>query len=187
MGFGQPGKRRPSRIKHFFGFSVRKIGQSLTRFGIKTWAIRTADRLERQCKHYRVPDQRFKIDMLVDDRVVKSFVLRVREKLLNFDLDRQDDIVEAPHTLADSLSLDVSRDQNAVVERFEPDIHVHCGAVFHTDDSIAEAFGDDGVNLVFTHLAGAVHEVEHRNGERGGSEIRHEQRFYALVVLLRCL
>ena len=121
--------------------------------------------------------------MLVGDRVVKSFVLRVREKLLDFDFDREFDGVEAAHALPEGDGVDVGRDEDAIVQGLETDIQVDDRAVLHADDSIAEALAENSVKLAFAHLTGTVHEVEHRDGERGGSEIRHEGRFYALSVL----
>ena len=116
--------------------------------------------------------------MILDNRVVKSFVNRVREKFLNLDFDGQFDLVEASTALAGGDRSDVCRDQDAVVERFEAHVEVHFRVLGDADQGIAEGFGYDDIQLVLAHLAGAVHEVVHRDGERGGGEVRHNRQFY---------
>jgi len=124
--------------------------------------------------------------MIADNRVVKSFVHRIREKLLDFDFDRQRDVIKASNTLAEGDRVDVCRHQNAVVERFESHVQVHLRARAHTDYGVAVALIDGDVEGTLAHLAGAVHEVEHRNGVRGRSEMGHKGRFYALAAVPRC-
>lgn len=109
--------------------------------------------------------------MLVDNRIVKSFVNRVREKLLDFDLDREADVVEAPDALALGLHRGGSGDEDAVVKRLEAHVELHVRALPDPDDEIAERFVDGRVDLELAHLSGAMQEVEHRNGERGSGEV----------------
>ena len=120
--------------------------------------------------------------MILDNRVVKSFVNRVREKFLNLDFDRQFDFIEASTALASGDRGDVGGDQNAVVQRFEPHVEMHFRVLGDADHGIAERFGYGDIEAVLTHLAGAVHEVVHRNGERGGGEVRHNRQFYVTVA-----
>ena len=116
--------------------------------------------------------------MILDNRVVKSFVNRVREKFLNLDFDRQFDRIEASSALAGGDRGDVCGDENAVVQGFETHVEVHLGVFGDADQGIAEGFGYDDIEFVLAHLAGAVHKVVHRNGERGGGEVRHNRQFY---------
>lgn len=60
--------------------------------------------------------------MFIDDRVVKSFVKRIRENLLDFDLDRKLHHIEATNALASGHNIHVSGHQNAIVKRFQPHI-----------------------------------------------------------------
>jgi len=116
--------------------------------------------------------------MILDNRVVKSFVNRVREKFLNLDFDRQFDRIEASTALAGGDRGDVRGDENAVVQGFEAHVEVHLRVLGDADQGIAERFGYGNIELMLSHLAGAVHEVVHRNGERGGGEVRHNRQFY---------
>ena len=166
-------ERRPPWVKHFFGFSVWKIGQSLAGFGVESWAIRTTYRLERKCKHNRIPDQRFKIDVIVDNRVVKSLVDRIREKLLDIDLNRQFDPVEASSALSDGHRIDVCVHQDTVVKRLHPKIEVHCRTLFDTDERVSEALCDNYVDFSFASLARSMHEIEDLDVEGVINGVRH--------------
>ncbi len=53
--------------------------------------------------------------MFIDDRVVKSFVKRIRENLLNLDLDRKFNRIEAAHTLPEGDHINVGGDEDSVV------------------------------------------------------------------------
>jgi len=117
--------------------------------------------------------------MILDNRVVKSFVNRVREKLLDFDFDRQFDRIEASTALAGGDCGDVRGHENAVVQAFQAHVEVHFRALGNADHGIAEGFWHGDIEVALAHLAGAVHEVVHLNGERGGGEVRHNRRSYA--------
>jgi hypothetical protein len=113
--------------------------------------------------------------MFIDDRVVKSFVKRIRENLLDFDLDRQLHHIKAPNALPGGNSIHVGGHQNAVVKRFQPNIKVNYVAGTNADYRVAKALHHGRVDLVFAHFARAMHEVEHRNGERGNDEVGHNR------------
>jgi len=76
--------------------------------------------------------------MILDNRVVKSFVNRVREKFLNLDFDGQFDRIEASAALAGGDRGDVCGDQNAVVQGFEAHVEVHLRVLGDADQGIAE-------------------------------------------------
>jgi len=166
-------ERRPPWVKHFFGFSVWKIGQSLAGFGVESWAIRTTYRLERKCKHNRIPDQRFEIDVILDDRVVKSLVVRIREKLLNIDSDGLFDAVQASSALSDGHRLDIRVDENAVVKRLHAQIEMYGGSRFDADQGIPESLGYHYIDFAFASLARSMHEIEDLDVERIINGVRH--------------
>ena len=84
--------------------------------------------------------------MFVGNGVVKSFVNRIREKLLNFDFDGLFDTVEASHALTRCHSVDIGRHQNAVVQRLEAHLEMHCGAFRDANYGNAEGLLDASVD-----------------------------------------
>ncbi|MCU1407417.1 MAG: hypothetical protein JWQ43_3720 [Glaciihabitans sp.] len=113
--------------------------------------------------------------MIVGNRVIKSFVKRVREKLSKIDFDRQVDVNQAANALSFSDRVNVSGDKDAVVKGLEAHVKVHFCTVTHTDDGIAEPFGYNDVERALAHLARAMYEVIHRKGEGGKGEVRHNR------------
>ena len=63
------------------------IGQSEPGHRVETRAVRPAHRLERQCQHHRISDERFKIHVVVLNLILESFPRMIREKLLELDFD----------------------------------------------------------------------------------------------------
>lgn len=118
--------------------------------------------------------------MFIDDRVVKSFVKRIRENLLDFDLDRKLHHIEATNALASGHNIHVGGHQNAIVKRFQPHIQVHPVIGTNANYGVAKALNHGRINLMLAHFARTVHEVEHRNSERGNDEVGHNRQFYAL-------
>ena len=108
-------------------------------------ALFSTDRLKRECQHYRVSDYGFEIDSVVLHFVVESFVLRVREKLLQVDFELLFDLDEAANTLTDRRHIDVCTDQNPVVERLESHIDMHQRTQRNADHGIAERLRNDDV------------------------------------------
>src|SRR5690606_29492438 len=90
----KPFARSPPRINDCFGLRGGHISEALTRDRVEAWAIRPADRLERQRQHHRISDYGFKIHVVVVNLVVEGFIGTIREKLLEFDLDRLLDVDE---------------------------------------------------------------------------------------------
>ena len=88
-------------------------------------AFFATNRLKRECQHYRVSDYGFEIDRIVFYLVVKSFLLRVREKLLQVDFELLLDLDKAANTLTDRRHIDVCTDQNPVVKGLESHIDMH--------------------------------------------------------------
>jgi len=113
--------------------------------------------------------------MFIDNRVVKSFVKRIRENLLDFDLDRKLHHIEAANAFSGGHNVHIRGHQNAIVERLQAHIQVHHIASTNADYSVAKALNYGRINLMLAHFARAVHEVEHRNGERGNDEVGHNR------------
>ena len=109
--------------------------------------------------------------MIVGNRVIKSFVDRIREKLGEIDFDRNLYLDEAANALTLGHHIDIAGDQNAVVEGFETHIHVKIRAGLNTDYGVAKRFGYNNVERELAHLARPMHQVVHRNGEWGGGEV----------------
>jgi hypothetical protein len=109
--------------------------------------------------------------MFAGNRVIKSFVLRIREKLCKIDLEGNLDVDQAAHALAGGDHVDVSRDQNAVMQRFESEVYVNLRAGLHSDYGVAEPFGYNNVERALAHLARPMEKIEHRDGEGGGGEV----------------
>ena len=139
-------------------------------------AIFLTNRLERQCQHHRIPDDGFKIDVVVLNLVFESLIPRIREKLLNFDLHRLLHRVQAPTALADRDRVHVCADQDAVVQRLHPRLDVQLRTPLHADHDVAESLGNRHVEHPLAHLARAVHEVVHLDRVRGLDDVGHDKR-----------
>ena len=86
--------------------------------------------------------------------------MRIRENLLDFDLEGQFDINETPHTLPAGDRSDVCRHQNAVVKRLQTHIHMHGFAFACSNNGVAPTFGRCHIDDTFAHLAWATDEVD---------------------------
>src|SRR6478752_6887007 len=84
-------------------------GAPLARDRVKARAIRFAHRLKRKRQDGRIPDQSFKIHVVVLNLEVSCFLPRIREKLLKLDLDTLGDVVEAAAADAGVPGVDRSR------------------------------------------------------------------------------
>jgi heme-degrading monooxygenase HmoA len=116
--------------------------------------------------------------VIVLNCVVKCFVERIREKLGKLDFNRNADIDEAPYALAVGGAIHVSGHQNAVVEGLETHVDVELRTLTHTDYGVAHLVVDGHVDRLLAHLAGAVHDIDHRDGVRGFTEVWHEGKLY---------
>src|SRR5690606_30543788 len=81
-------ERTPSRIDGSYALCTGALGQLLARFRVETRAIRLTHRLKWKRQYGRVPDQSFKIHVVVLNLEVSFFLSRIREKLLELDFDR---------------------------------------------------------------------------------------------------
>lgn len=135
--------------------------------------------MKRKCKHNRIPDHRFKIHVIIVNRVVKSFVKRIREKLLKLDSNGNLDVDEAPDALPRRDRVDPTTHEDAVVQRLEAGIQLKNAASSHADDGSRELIVDDDVLTALAHLARAVHEVEDGNVIGVAALVRHGRSFYA--------
>jgi len=113
--------------------------------------------------------------MIVGNRVIKSFVKRVREKLSKIDFDRQVDLNQAANAFSFGVDIDLAGDEDAVVEGLQTNIKVHFCTGTYTDYGVAEPFGYNDVERALAHLARTMHKVIHRKGEGGGGEVRHNR------------
>lgn len=161
--------------------SFRTFGQPLTGLGVESGAIRLAHRLKRQCENYRISDQRFKIHVVVVNLEVRRFRIRIREKFLNLDFDRQFDVAEAASALAGGLHIDVDGHEDTLVHGLETDPFGERRTRLDRHQTLAPAFAEHHLEVVLTHLARTAHQVAHVDAERGvvGSLPSHDRRFYA--------
>jgi len=109
--------------------------------------------------------------MIVGNRVIKSFVDRIREKLGEIDLERNLHVDEAADALTLGHHINIAGDEDAVVKRFESHICMQVCAGFNTDNGVAKRFGYNNVERELAHLARPMNQVVHRNGEWGGGEV----------------
>lgn len=154
------------------------FGQTQTGLGIETGAIGPAHRLEGQCQHYRISDERFKIHVVVLNLILESFPRMIREKLLELDLDGHGDVDEASAALALGHGIELDAGQNTLVDGLEPGVDLDDRSLANGDHPLAELLVCGDVELMLAHLARAVHEVAHVDAE-GGVVMGHEGRFYA--------
>jgi hypothetical protein len=153
-------------------------GQPLTRGRIKAGAIRLTHRLKRKRQYGRVPDQSFKIHVVVLNLEVSCFPSRVREKLLKLDFDGLGDVDETAPADADVLRLDATGDEDSLVDRLEPRLDEHRIALGDADEALAPLLGSGDVEREFTHLARVVDDVAHGKGERAGAVLSHGRQCY---------
>ena len=119
--------------------------------------------------------------MIVVNRVIKSFVDRIRENLLEFDFDPLGHVDEAPDALALGRRVGLATHQNAIVERLETHVNGEARPRSHADYGVTETVWNDNIQLLLAHLARAVHEIEHRHGVRSLGDVGHEEQFYSTV------
>lgn len=100
------------------------IGQSEPGLWVETWAIRSAHRLERQCQHYRISDEWFKIHVVVLNLILDGFPRMIPEEFLELDFDGQRDVDEAATALPLGDGVDLGRDENALVHRLESNVEI---------------------------------------------------------------
>src|SRR5690606_32845250 len=118
----------------------------------------------------------FEIQLVVSNHEVESFPRRIREKLLEFDLDVDLDGVEAAHALGNGDGVDVAGGEHALVEALEAQVDVQLLAGRNRRGALAQLLGQDDVELALPHLTGTVDEVANVHDEGRG---RHDRRFYA--------
>jgi hypothetical protein len=149
-------KRGPTRIsprQWRFRFPSRA---QLTRFGIKTRTIRAANGLERQCKHYRVSERRFKIHVIAVNLILIGLRSSVREKLNKFDLKPRTHFSEATNALGMDLRADIDGGQNTLVYRLQSNLKLHLLARGNNRDGLPQPRGDSELVFAFAHLTSAT-------------------------------
>ena len=104
--------------------------------------------------------------MVVVNLIIKSFVRRIREKLLEIDLDRDLDVSQTAASLADGRRSDFSRDENSLVNRLQTQSSVQSRTLGDTDQTLAQPLLDRESKSLLAHLAGPVHHVAHADSER---------------------
>ena len=119
--------------------------------------------------------------MVVVNLKIKSFVRRIRENFLEIDLDRHLDVGEASAAHPDGRRGELCADQDSLVDRLESEVRVDRRTLGNADQPLPHFRADREADLLLAHLTWAVHEVIHMNGVRSGSELGHDDRFYAFV------
>ena len=87
-------ERGPSAVDRRLLRIAGAFRQPLARVRVEPGAVRLTHRLERKRQDNRVPDQIFKIHVVVLNVEVTRFVPRIREKFLELDFDRLFDVDE---------------------------------------------------------------------------------------------
>ncbi len=108
------------------------IGEPRPAVGAQARAILPAQWLERQCKHYRIPQLRLEVEQVALQPagalrlVLVSRVVRVvvEVQLLERHLDLVVDLVQTPHALTDELGASRRGGQYPLDHRLEPDIEL---------------------------------------------------------------
>jgi hypothetical protein len=120
---------------------VREPGPAL---GAQPGTVVLAQRLERQCEHHRVPQQRLQVDQVVLQRADLELLLRidvlvvVDEQLLEPHLDLVGDRLQAPCALTLESGSRRTRDQDALHDRLQPQVELDRRAVGDTEDLDAQ-------------------------------------------------
>lgn len=102
-------------------------------FRAQARAIFATHRLKRQSQNDCIPDNLIKVDRVVLNKEVKSFVTRVREKFLKFDLNARFDAIEASATLPNNGGHSLTGGQNSLVNGLKEPRNSHWSALWHTD------------------------------------------------------
>jgi hypothetical protein len=106
LGLGQRTQGRPPRVDRLVVPVVRVVREPCTALGAQSGTVLGAQRLERQCKHHRVPQQRLQVDQVVLELADLDLLIRidvpvvVDEQLLEPHLELVGDRLQAPHALA---------------------------------------------------------------------------------------
>lgn len=142
------------------------FGQLCTGLGVQPGAIRPANRLERQCKHYRVSDDGFKIHVIILNFILTSFIEMIREKLLKLDLKLNRHVVEASSALSGGHHIHFTSGQNALVNRLQTQVEFDRCTLNNGDQRFAPLLGCGHVDNQFAHHAGLADEVANEDVER---------------------
>ena len=113
------------------------FGQSLTRVRVEPEAIRLTHRLKWKRQYGRIPDEDFKIHVVVLNFEVSFFLTRIREKFLELDFDGFGDVNEASPADALVLGIRCSGDEDALVNGLKTYIEVDLGSGFVRDDAFS--------------------------------------------------
>ena len=116
--------------------------------------------------------------MVVVNLGVKSFPRRIREKLLEVDLDGLRDVGQAApaDTLGDRRSL--PGDEDTLVHGFEAKLEFERRAGLHAHEAFPELLRHVDRQRLLAHLARPVHQVADAEGVGIASGGRHEEEFY---------
>jgi hypothetical protein len=120
--------------------------------------------------------------VIIANRVVDGFALRIAEELLDIDSDGEPHRVEAAPALPRGLRRDVGGDEDAVVQPLQAEVDAELGSLRDDGGSLAQLLGQCDVELALAHLAGAVHHIVDVDRERGGAEVRHGPELYRRVA-----
>lgn len=159
-------ERIPTRVAHSSRSEFGVFFQFVPGLGVQPGTIRPAHRLERQCKHYRVSDDGFKIHVIILNVILTSFVPMIREKLLKLDFNAEGDVIEASSALSACLGYRLSGDQNTLVNRLETQVEFEWFVLAHGNQAFTPLHRSGHVNAEFLHLAGLADEVSNEEIQR---------------------
>ena len=98
--------------------------------------------------------------MIIVNRELEFLRRRIREKFLEFHLDRKRDRVEAANALSGGGRFDLRGHQNAVMEAFEANIHHDGGSLNDRCDSFAQTLRGGEFEVLFTVFTDALRHIK---------------------------
>ena len=144
LGLGQRGQGRPPRVDRLVVRVVGVVREPRTALGAQPGTVVLAQRLERQCEHHRVPQQRLQVDQVVLELADLELLVRVDlavvvdEQLLEPHLDLVGDRLQAPCALTLERGSRRTRDQDALHDRLQPQVELDRRTFGDTEDLDAQ-------------------------------------------------
>jgi hypothetical protein len=144
LGLGQRTERRPPRVDRLVVPVVGVVREPGPTLGAQPGTVVSAQRLERQCEHHRVPQQGLQVDQVFLERADLELLVRidvqvvVDEQLLEPHLDLVGDRLQAPRALTLERGSRRTRDQDALHDRLQPQVELDRRAFGDAEDLDAQ-------------------------------------------------
>lgn len=116
--------------------------------------------------------------MVIVNRLLRSFLSRIREKFLNLDFNGLSYVCQASTALSRRRCGDICRDQDSLVNRLESDIFANLGALFNRDQTLAKLLRCHNGQLMLTHMPWATEEIVNTDRKRALLASTHRGQAY---------